>query len=539
MRPSIEAPWSPELCARVLDGALPRLLSQIDRDPDSPTFGSCDRGFWMYRLHDFDSGVMQQAGLTLACLAALVREKRTGPETPNLRDADPAYLESVARAVNSRTARLLAHNGFLDEYYPGEQSYPGTVFAAYATLASAVMLEQSEIIEHAGLLATADRLLGREPSSAANQDVAAAAFLALYAKARGWRRESASATVRSLLAGPDGSGRCVEYGGGDLGYATVSLCHLAYILLDESHDCGEQLDELARFVADFVSPSGQLGGEFASRSTTYWLPFGVMIAARRDPEVAADLAWLDLASAYERLDDRYLMHYCLASLARTALEAHRGAAPGVGEGTAVDGWRVANHAERGLLALRSTGRAVFIGTHKGGAYSVESTRAADGPLYMTDAGYRLQQGDAVYATGVVDPEPDVEVEADEARVVIRVRCGFRRYRTLTASPNKTVALRVARVLGPNLNQYFKQRLITNAELITGPRLERTLRLDRAKNVLEVEDDVQGLQSGQALTVAPPVSLRLVPSARFWQAGEAEAFGRVGPADGSSTRKLEL
>lgn len=551
MRPSteaaaddVEAPWGAARCRSLLDRALPRLLSQIDRDPDSPTFGSCDRGFWMYRLHDFDSGVLQQAGLTLACTAQLHRETVLDASTPNLRAATPEYMEVVARAVNARTAGLLARNGgFLDEYFPGERSYPGTVFAAYATLASAVMIEQRDVVEHAGLRATAQRLLDRSPSPAANQDVAAAAFLALYARARDWERDRVAGTVRALLAGPDGSGRCLEYGGGDLGYSTVSLNYLAYMLADESHEVGPQLDGLAAFVADFVSPSGQLGGEFASRSTTYWLPYGVLAAARRDPGAARALAALDLVSAFERLDDRYALHYCLPSLARTALEAARGPRPALdpdeGARSREEVWRVAAHPDRGLLAVRAPGRALFVGLGKGGSFTVESTRLDAGPLCAIDAGYRIRTGDEVYATCVVDPSPDAQVEEDAHRIVVRLRCGFRRYRTLTASPNKTVALRVARVLGPNLNQYFKQRLITDAALLPGPRLERVLRLDCAENSLEVEDTVSGLEPGQTLTVAPPVSLRLVPSARFWQAGEAAAFARTEPAAARTTRRFRL
>jgi hypothetical protein len=233
------------------------------------------------------------------------------------------------------------------------------------------------------------------------------------------------------------------------------------------------------------------------------------------------------------------MHYCLPALARTALEVGRDRVPVHEREPAGRDWQLVRYPVRGLLALHRGPRAVFVGLHKGGTYQAESVAEAASPSSVVDAGYRICVGDDVYATCVLDPSPDVEVEDGEHAVVVRVRCGFRRYRTLTASPNKTVALRMARVLGQSLNQYFRQQLITDAELLAGPRLERVLRLLRQEDVLEVEDAITGLGPDHALAVAPPVSLRLVPSARFWQAGEAEAFARVGPAPTRSTRRFRL
>ena len=45
-----------------------RLLSQLDRDPDSPSFGSFDRNFWNYKIRDFSSIILQQGILYLDAL---------------------------------------------------------------------------------------------------------------------------------------------------------------------------------------------------------------------------------------------------------------------------------------------------------------------------------------------------------------------------------------------------------------------------------------------------------------------------------------
>ena len=50
---------------------VPLVLTQVDRDKDSKTFGSCDRNYWHLKIRDFSSAILQQTGLTLALLYKL------------------------------------------------------------------------------------------------------------------------------------------------------------------------------------------------------------------------------------------------------------------------------------------------------------------------------------------------------------------------------------------------------------------------------------------------------------------------------------
>ncbi len=45
---------------------VPRLLSNLDRDPQSPTYGCFDRNHWLLKIRPFASAVVQQGCLTLA-----------------------------------------------------------------------------------------------------------------------------------------------------------------------------------------------------------------------------------------------------------------------------------------------------------------------------------------------------------------------------------------------------------------------------------------------------------------------------------------
>lgn len=504
-----------KLVINLLDRFYPRLLTQIDRDPDSPTYGSCDRHYWMYRLNDFDSGVVQQAGLTLAALDRLA-DFTDFADCRYLDLAHRAYWRKLALAINRRNVRLLEANGFLDEYFPGERSFPATVFAGYATLKSAVMLGQQEIIDAPGLAAAAERLLSRPASPAANQDTAAAAFLALYGKTRNWKTDQVAAAAAKLLAGQDGKEAFGEYGGLDLGYATVSLNYLAYMVEDESYPAEGCLENLADVIADFVTPGGRLGGEFAARSTTYFLPFGLLQAAVSGGDPQGRFSLLDLSAAFDKLDDRYLIHYCLPSLALSGLKLAR---DGVGVPPRTNGqagWITGDHSAQGLVVCRSAEATVIIGINKGGTVQAESAAAT-----VIDCGYRARRGAETFATCVIDESPDFNLERASDGVILEVRAQFQRYATLTASPLKTVALRLLRFLGPKFNAYFKSRLIKSTQVLPGAMLKRHIRVAFDTGKVSVEDEIIGLRPDDLLHRAPPWSFRLVPSAKFYQEGEAE------------------
>jgi hypothetical protein len=498
-----------------LDRSYPRMISQIDRDPHSPTFGSCDRNYWMYRLRDFESGVLMQSSLTLAALDALAGlVDMTGCR--HLKPENRPYWRALALAINRRTVDLLARNkGHLDEYYPGERSLPATAFSAYAVLKSACMLDQDEILDSEGLKAAAERLIRRQPAPCANQDAGAAAFLALYSKTRRWQRNRAAEAIKRLLAGQNGKGGFWEYGGRDLGYATVALNYLACMLADASYAAGEDLDRLAQEVADFVTPGGGLGGEFASRSTTYWLPLGLVAASRRDPLLAARLGRLELGDVFDKLDDRYLMHYFLPSVALACLDLAQQGLPLIGKEPPPV---MTFHQQAGIFVYQSGEAAVFVSMNKGGAVQVESKEST-----VIDCGYRLRRAGRVFATCISDLTLETDLDQGDQGAALEVKARFGRFPALTPSPLKTIALRLLWFLGPWLSSYFKKRLIQRPKTLEGAALRRRVRLDLSRDAVTVEDHITGLRPGDELYTAPPVSFRLVPSARFYQKGEEDGF----------------
>ena len=50
----------------VVLNSIPRLLTNLDRDPDSSNYGCFDRNYWHYKVQDYSSALLQQSALTLA-----------------------------------------------------------------------------------------------------------------------------------------------------------------------------------------------------------------------------------------------------------------------------------------------------------------------------------------------------------------------------------------------------------------------------------------------------------------------------------------
>jgi hypothetical protein len=505
---------------QALDRVYPRLISQIDRDPDSPTFGSCDRHFWMYKLNDFDSGVLQQCSLTFAALDALADEDEAEvnfKDCQYLEIGQRAYWKALAEAINNRTVSLLSSKGWLDEYYPGEQSFPATVFASYATLKSAKMLGQKHIIESPIFEQTAFKILNSPASKASNQNVAGAAFLWLYSKELNWRVLETQNRIQEWI-GVDGENPFLEYGGRDLGYSTVTLNYLAHNVLDGNKYASPALIKLAKFVSDFTTSAGLLGGEFAARSTTYFLPFGLIAGARQDGVLAESVSRLNMQSVLDKLDDRYLFHYYLPSLAMSCLSLAKYGVPVKEGSTTSKKWEFHDYQNQGLVGFRNKKTSVFVGLNKGGSFQVSTASE-----FAENCGYRIKRNNKVFENCVLEENPKYELTQNEKEVRIVIQSSFKRYRVLVASPLKTIVLRLVRIAGPLLNTYFKKRFITSPLTLSGPTLIRKIKINIDERLMTVEDQVKGLSWGDLLYKAPISSFRLVPSGKLYLKGEEIAF----------------
>ena len=143
---------------------LPRILTQISRDRNLPLSGCGDRNYWHYKIRDFSSLIIQQAGYAAYKAIGFVDY----PETSLRQIAADSCMFWNQRATMFRA---------FEEYYPWEEGYPPLAFSTLATakLVSEQVVELERVLP--GLNIAAHQLLSRFEPQATNQQAAGLAAL--------------------------------------------------------------------------------------------------------------------------------------------------------------------------------------------------------------------------------------------------------------------------------------------------------------------------------------------------------------------------
>lgn len=295
---------------------LPRILTQVCRDPDSPAYGSFDRNWWHYKIRDFSSIILQQGGYALYAASEL-------SEFTDHRSALQKLAAGSCRFWNERAKKFRA----FEEYYPWEEGYPPVAFSSLAVskLVAAGIVPLVDVLP--GITKAAKQLQSRFEPKATNQQVAGAAALC-------WIRKVAPELVDEVvfqdvcsrtLACQHAEGWYMEYGGPDLGYLSVVMDCL-WDAFDATDD--ERFRESARRALHFVGRFTTLpycgAGMHNARNTDYIVPYGT--ARFLEDANDAGLASTVLTAVFEQadkpehflaaIDDRYYCHYIGHSLFR-------------------------------------------------------------------------------------------------------------------------------------------------------------------------------------------------------------------------------
>ena len=126
-----------ELYARVGLSQIPHILSMVDGNPLSPTYGCFDRSYWHYKTAPFPSGMYQEFVLPLA-LVYLHEfpggEAYTGQER----------LKELVLAGIRYADRSSHPDGSCDDYFPYERAMGAVAFSLYACSESALLLDIRE-----------------------------------------------------------------------------------------------------------------------------------------------------------------------------------------------------------------------------------------------------------------------------------------------------------------------------------------------------------------------------------------------------------
>jgi hypothetical protein len=273
---------------------VPRLLSAMDREPYSSTYGECDREHWAWKFRDFPIGVLQGAAYPLALLWQL-----EDPQNPHHRSEE---IKGYARAALEAVFRVQRRNGAFDSFYPNEFDQGVTLGILHGICES--LRTFGEALEPAwrqwalAAVRCAFDFSLRDDERHAFVSNHWALFAVTYHSGSELLcspqlAESAHKVVARILREQSDEGWFNEYGGPDPGYESLGISYLAiYWRRTGDPEVLQALRRSVEFYSHCVHPDGSVGGCYGSRATGLYFPLGFEILKREIPLAGAIAAFM-------------------------------------------------------------------------------------------------------------------------------------------------------------------------------------------------------------------------------------------------------
>ena len=291
--------------------SLPKILTLMDRNRHSPTYGCFDRNFWHLRITDFPSGMSQEFVLPLALAYAHPFDGNRLHQVPVVKQWVGAGIDYAARSAHP--------DGSCDDYYPFEKAAGAAAFSLYAMI-EAIRLAGLDAEPYLDFLKRRAEWLGHHQESGrlSNHEALIANCLFKMADMTGEARfsEMGRARMERLLGWQAEEGWFYEYFACDPGYLTLTIGNMAE-MLDARPDLPllEPIRRAVDFLEDLQPPDGWLGGEWTSRNTHNYFPHGFELIGNQLPSalrmndraIEAQVGDHDIgaeAQLVERLDER-------------------------------------------------------------------------------------------------------------------------------------------------------------------------------------------------------------------------------------------
>lgn len=298
----------------------PRLLSQLDRDCNSPTFGSFDRNFWNYKIRDFSSSILQQGIMYLDVLFSFECESNIFNKNKIIKTWIKAGIDFWCKSQ--------LKNGSFNEYYPNESGFPPTSFSLYAI--SYILNKYPEFISD-NIICSINKaikwILKTPEINAMNQEGSALAGIIIASKIKGvcFDKDKLDERLNYFYDSQSEEGWFNEYGGADLGYLSVTIDSLWDIYnVSKDKRALAALKKATNFIYNFITISGETPVMINSRNTDYLAPYGLSGFASINKK-AKEISYLIIKnitkydSVFHKTDDRYLTHYIGQSYMRSLL----------------------------------------------------------------------------------------------------------------------------------------------------------------------------------------------------------------------------
>jgi hypothetical protein len=491
---------------------IPKILTLLDRNRHSPTYGCFDRNYWHYRIIDFPSGMAQEFVWPLALVYNLDAPGNSYYQQPVLRDWALAGM---------RFAAASAHNdGSCDDYFPYEKAGGAAAFSLLAFIESYTLLQLDDpkLLNFFSLRA---RWLSRhhESGKLSNHQALIALCLLRLNLLTGdvsWR-ELALQRLRKVLSWQTAEGWFPEYEGCDPGYLTLTISLLGALYdIEPLPELRASLIKAVSVAREFLHPDGSFGGEYGSRNTLNFFPHGFELIGRWLPEALhvndGYIKGLNASLQPCYSDDHVLGHHAWNYLlAWRDFQSMRPEMPARTQGRIL-------LQQAGILIDRTGTTELYLALNKGGAFKL----FRDGHLQHSDTGVslRVRQGRKL-KTAVSHLVDNYTIDVLADRISIRGNFGWAKQMGMTTF--NLLALRIIMQLGgrlfPDLIRKILQMLLITSKKPSPFQFERIL--TRTPSGWRVTDKVFGKswRAVEDVGIGPDQTSIYVVMSRIFQAGQ--------------------
>lgn len=485
----------------------PRLLSLLDRNPYSVTYGCFDRSFWHNKLTDFPSARFQEACLTLVLLYK--HSFKNNPYYQNLK------LKTWALASLDFWAKTQSANGSYSEWYPHEQSFVATAFSLYAATETLLALKQQPSDSLLKAIVKAANWLAKQPlGQVSNQQ--AGSILALHnvylITKQAQYREASQKKLTYLLSTQTKEGWFPEYNGADIGYSSVLLDYLAkYYQKTKAKKVLSALTKLEQFLAYFSHPNLTFGGDYGSRNTQYLLPDGLAIL---NSKLLTPL--LKSIDKYPlNLDDRYLCYngytflQAYLSLGKTKPKSAKNPAP-----------KLKHFPKAGLLVHANSAYYFVINLKKGGSFKLYNQKTKK--LITESSGIigKLSNQKIVTSHWL---DPDYQISIDQNQVSVSGNLHY--LKNFTTRPLSMICSRLFQLtLGKSqtiskLTKSMLRKLLITSSSTAPISFKNQFTLTKTKINQKITLTIKDQSQFESLSLNQKFSHIYVPSSRFFHPEE--------------------
>lgn len=492
----------------IISNKIKYILSHVDRDRFSRTYGCCDRLFWGWKLKDFPDATLQRFAYSLAKYFSLKN---------NMTKENVEIVKSIIQY-----AGIIIHkDGSFDQAYPGEHSHAATAFLLFdfanAYLIIEPHLNQEEKKEILVLLKRMGSYLienDEKHGFISNHILGAGAALELMSflfKDPIFHRKAIEYVYR-IIETQNIEGWYNEYNGADPGYQTLGIYYLAnFYQYAKDEKVKDSLKKAVEFVTYFIQPDGSFSGEYGSRSTEIFYVGGIYLMRNEIPACYDILNFILKSSNEEKTVTLYdIDQWNLAPLLNNYLLVldykikHEYMLP-------FNNKFLKEFNESGFVIYSSDNTYIVFCTSKGGMFKVFDKTS--NKLVMNDSGYIGHIKGKRITTQVMSFN-SYSLNKNN----ITIECPFYFIKQPIPNPVIFIAIRIYSFLFGNLSlvrEFLKKQMVTQI-LKNEIKSEYTLKRKFNLETLLIEDDFSSPIMKNMVTNKYKFSCKHMASSKYWQ-----------------------